>query len=69
MEDGLVRIGLMADTHDRVPAITNLLEKFADRGVSMVMHAGDYCSPFSLAPFHQRGMALLGVFGRNDGDR
>ena len=64
-----MRIGLIADTHDRVPAITNLLEKFADRGVSMVMHAGDYCSPFSLAPFHQRGTALLGVFGRNDGDR
>jgi hypothetical protein len=58
----------MADTHDRVPAVTNLLEKFAAKGVSMVMHAGDYCSPFCLAPFHQSGMALLGVFGRNDGD-
>jgi len=64
-----VRIGLLADTHDRVPAITNLLEKLADKGVSIVMHAGDYCSPFSLAPYHERGMALLGVFGRNDGDR
>jgi uncharacterized protein len=63
-----VRIGLMADTHDRVPAVTNLLEKLAEKGVSMVMHAGDYCSPFCLAPFHQSGMALLGVFGRNDGD-
>lgn len=58
----------MADTHDRVPAVTNLLEKLADKGVSMVMHAGDYCSPFCLAPFHQSGIALLGVFGRNDGD-
>lgn len=64
-----MRIGLMADTHDRVPAVTNLLEIFSGKGVSMVMHAGDYCSPFCLAPFHQRGMALLGVFGRNDGDR
>jgi uncharacterized protein len=64
-----VRIGVMADTHDRVPAVAELLEKLAQRGVSMVMHAGDYCSPFCLAPFHQRGMALLGVFGRNDGDR
>ena len=63
-----MRIGLMADTHDRVPAVTNLLEKLAEKGVSMVMHAGDYCSPFCLAPFHQSGMALLGVFGRNDGD-
>ena len=64
-----MRIGVVADTHDRVPAIADLLQKFADKGVSMVMHAGDYCSPFSLSPFHQRGMALLGVFGRNDGDR
>jgi uncharacterized protein len=64
-----MRIGVMADTHDRVPAVSELLEKLSQRGVSMVMHAGDYCSPFCLAPFHQRGMALLGVFGRNDGDR
>ena len=69
MEVRVVRIGLLADTHDRVPAITNLLEKLSDKGVSIVMHAGDYCSPFSLAPYHERGMALLGVFGRNDGDR
>jgi uncharacterized protein len=64
-----MRIGVLADTHDRVPAVSELLEKLSQRGVSMVMHAGDYCSPFCLAPFHQRGMALLGVFGRNDGDR
>ena len=64
-----MRIGLLADTHDRVPAITNLLEKLRDKGISIVMHAGDYCSPFSLAPYHESGMALLGVFGRNDGDR
>lgn len=64
-----MRIGVLADTHDRVPAIADLLQRFAEKGVSMVMHAGDFCSPFSLAPFHQRGMALLGVFGRNDGDR
>src|SRR3954468_24949605 len=59
----------MSDTHDRVPAIADILQQFASKGVAMVMHAGDYGSPFSLAPFHQRGMALLGVFGRNDGDR
>src|SRR5688500_20275697 len=59
----------MSDTHDRVPAITKLLERLREKGVSIVMHAGDYCSPFSLSPFHERGMALLGVFGRNDGDR
>ena len=69
MEVRVVRIGVLADTHDRVPAIANLLEKLSAKGVSIVMHAGDYCSPFSLAPYHESGMALLGVFGRNDGDR
>lgn len=64
-----MRIGLMADSHDRVPAIRELLERMADRGVGMVLHCGDYCSPFSLAPFHELNIALAGVFGRNDGDR
>jgi putative phosphoesterase len=61
-------IGLMADSHDRVPAIRELLERMTERGVGLVLHAGDYCSPFSLAPFHELNVALAGVFGRNDGD-
>jgi hypothetical protein len=35
----------------------------------MVLHAGDYCSPFSLAPFLELSVPMAGVFGRNDGDR
>jgi uncharacterized protein len=62
-------IGLMADSHDRVPAIRELLERIAERGAGMVLHAGDYCSPFSLAPFLELSIPFAGVFGRNDGDR
>ena len=54
-----MRIGLLSDTHDRVPAVRALLEQMIAGGVSLVMHAGDYCSPFP----------LLGVCGRTDGDR
>jgi uncharacterized protein len=68
MENHLMRIGLMSDTHDRVPAIRTLLERMLEGGVSIVMHAGDYCSPFSLKPFQDLSVPLLGVFGRNDGD-
>ena len=63
-----MRIGVMADTHDRLPAIEELLARLSAKGVGMVMHAGDYCSPFALAPFQKAGIPLLGVFGRNDGD-
>jgi len=38
-------------------------------GEALVMHAGDYCSPFALDPFTDTNIALLGIFGRNDGDQ
>lgn len=64
-----MRVGLLSDTHDRVPAIEALVVRLAEAGVELVLHAGDYCSPFSLGPLRRVGIPLLGVFGRNDGDR
>jgi putative phosphoesterase len=64
-----MRVGLLSDTHDRVPAVEALLARFAEAEVQMVLHCGDYCAPFALAPFRQLGVPLLGTFGRNDGDR
>jgi uncharacterized protein len=63
-----MRVGLIADTHDRLPAIRDLVKIMAERGATVVMHAGDYCAPFSLDPFDEASMPLLGIFGRNDGD-
>jgi len=64
-----MRVGVMADSHDRLPAIAELLRLMAEAGVGLVLHAGDYCSPFALSPFRDLNMALAGVFGNNDGDR
>ena len=64
-----MRIGLLSDTHDRVPAVAELLRRFKEGGVDLVMHAGDHCAPFSMLPFRDLDLPLLGVFGRNDGDR
>jgi uncharacterized protein len=63
-----MRVGLLSDTHDRVPAIAELVRRMSEAGVGMVMHAGDFCSPFSLEPLEQMQVSLAGVFGRNDGD-
>ena len=62
-------VGLISDTHDRLPAIRDFVKIFAERGAPLVMHAGDYCAPFSLRPIEEASMSLAGVFGRNDGDR
>lgn len=64
-----MRVGLLADSHDRVPAVAELMRQMVERGVGIVLHAGDYCSPFSLDPLHDAQIPAAGVFGRNDGDR
>jgi len=64
-----MKVGLLSDSHDRVPAIAALLREFQKREVTFVLHAGDFCAPFSLKPFQDLGIAMAGVFGRNDGDR
>ena len=64
-----MRVGVLADAHDRLPAIAEFARRFAEGGIGLVMHAGDYCAPFSLRPIHAVSLALAGVFGRNDGDR
>lgn len=64
-----MKIGVLADTHDRLPAIRELLRQMAEMGVGMVLHCGDYCAPFAMQPFIDAQVSLAGVFGRNDGDR
>jgi putative phosphoesterase len=63
-----MRIGLMSDSHDRVPAIAEFVKQLQAAGIGMVLHAGDFCAPFSLSPFEEANMSLAGVFGKNDGD-
>ena len=64
-----MKIGLIGDTHDRLPAIAALAAELSARRVELVLHTGDYCSPFSLAPLHEMRVPIIGVFGPNDGDR
>ena len=63
-----MKVGLMADSHDRIPAVAEFLRQMQEAGVSMVLHAGDYVSPLVFKPFEESHVALVGVFGKNDGD-
>ncbi|MDZ7691379.1 MAG: metallophosphoesterase [Balneolaceae bacterium] len=60
-------IGLISDTHDHVPHIREAVSIFKEREVELVLHAGDYCSPFTIP--HFEGVPLQGIFGNNDGDK
>ena len=63
-----MKIGLLSDTHDRVPAVRALVERMIAEGVAVILHAGDWCAPFALRALSDLQVPLLGVFGRNDGD-
>jgi uncharacterized protein len=64
-----MKVGVLADTHDRLPAISALVKAMADQGAGMILHAGDFCAPFALDPLLTPQLPIAGVFGRNDGDR
>ncbi|MDR2203060.1 MAG: metallophosphoesterase [Nitrososphaerota archaeon] len=61
-------IGLISDTHDNLPQIEKVVNQLNATGVQIVLHAGDYCSPFTITKFKALNCKLVGVFGNNDGD-
>lgn len=61
-------IGLIADTHDNLPTVEKAIRRLNDENVELVLHAGDYVSPFVIPKFKGLKAKLIGVFGNNDGD-
>jgi len=64
-----MKIGILSDTHDRLPTIDRAVERFNAEAVDLVLHAGDFVSPFTAIPLAKLKAELHGVFGNNDGDR
>jgi putative phosphoesterase len=62
-------IGLMSDTHDNLTMVGKAVAKFNEENVKLVLHAGDYVSPFVIQKFKPLKARMIGVFGNNDGDR
>jgi len=63
-----MKIGIIADTHDNLPAIDKAVKRLNEEKVKLVLHAGDYVAPFSVLRFKPLKAKLIGVFGNNDGD-
>lgn len=60
-------IGVLSDSHDHIPHTKEAVTVFKRQSVDVVLHAGDFCSPFMVPLFE--GLTLKGVFGNNDGDQ
>jgi len=64
-----MKVGIISDTHDRLEMIIRATNVFNDEGVGLVLHAGDYVSPFTADAFKALKAKIMGVFGNNDGDK
>lgn len=62
-------VGAISDTHDNLPMIEKAIKRLNEEGASLVLHAGDYVSPFVIPHFKGLNARLIGVFGNNDGDQ
>lgn len=62
-------IGVIADTHDRLPMIDAAIDLFVDRRVEAVIHAGDLVAPFAVARLLRFNGPLFCTYGNNDGER
>ena len=64
-----MNVGIIADTHDNLVAISNAVELFNGEGIELLIHAGDFIAPFTARSFKKLEAPLVGVFGNNDGDK
>lgn len=64
-----MKVGILADSHDHMPAIRAAARTLLQAGVEHVIWAGDFVAPFALPPMQAVGVPITGVLGNNDGER
>ncbi len=68
-----MKLGVIADTHDRLPTMERAIQLFVDQRVDAILHAGDFVAPFAakrlLPPYVPESIPVHCCFGNNDGER
>ena len=62
-----MKIGIISDTHDNTRSLIEAIEYFNDNNIELVLHCGDWVSPFLLHIFKEKlECPLKGVTGNAD---
>jgi uncharacterized protein len=64
-----MRLGLISDTHDNLPMIKTAIIRLNELDVDLVLHAGDYVSPFTAKPYTELKAEMIGIYGNNCAER
>ena len=62
-------IGVISDTHDRLPLIDRALAVLRERGAEVMIHPGDIVAPFAAQRLRRWPGTLYITYGNNDGER
>lgn len=62
-----MKIGVISDTHDHLDNIKKAVSILKGKGITNIIHLGDYCSPFSVPLIRME--KVYAIFGNNDGDK
>jgi len=64
-------LGVMSDTHDRLPTFRRAITMFQRLKVDAILHAGDYVAPFAAKLIAPQNLAIPThcIYGNNDGER
>ena len=65
----MMKIGIIADTHDNQHVIKNAITIFQEENVDYIFHCGDFIAPFSVKAFFKADIPLRLCFGNNDGEK
>ena len=67
-----MKLGIISDTHDNLGKLEAGVAGLLAQSPDLVIHAGDFISPFTARHFaavKDAGIPFLGIFGNNDGER
>jgi len=68
-----MKLGVIADSHDRLPTLRRAVSMFSRMEVDMLIHAGDIIAPFAAKliapPEIAPDIPVHCIYGNNDGER
>ena len=61
-------IGIIADTHDSVENFSKTLDFLREKKIDLIIHLGDWVSPFMINVCQNLEIKIIVLFGNNDTD-
>jgi hypothetical protein len=65
----MLRVAVMADTHDNIPLIKKAVKKINKLNVGLTVHCGDFSAPFAVDPYEALKTSMVSVYGNNDAEK